>query len=99
MAATLIAPFSGDQVALSTSAVLLYTSSSACSAHAPEQLIVQNNTAIVITVGGSDVTDGVNGVLLPASANASVTIPLLYPGVAVYAIAASGTPDANVVRA
>ena len=99
MAATLIAPFSGDQVALSTSAVLLYTSTTACSAQSQEQLIVQNNSAIVITVGASDVADGVNGVVLPASANASVTIPLRFPNIAVYAIAASGTPDANVVRA
>ena len=99
MAATLIAPFAGDQVALSTSASLIYTSTSACSADSQEQIIVQNNTAIIVTVGASDVTDGANGVLIPASANASVTIPLRFPGQEIYAIAASGTPSVNVVRA
>ncbi len=98
MPATLIAQFSGDQVALSTSAVLLHTSSAAANSNEPEQVLVQNNTAIDITVGGSDVTDGANGVLLPASGNNSVTISLKFPGIEIWAIAASGTPSANVVR-
>ncbi len=99
MAATLTAPFSGDDVALSTSAALIFTATATASVNEPEVIIVQNNSAIVVTVGGSDVTDGVNGITLPASGNNSVTIPLRFPGILVYAIAASGTPVVSVVRA
>lgn len=98
MAATITAHFGGDDVAISTSATLLYTSSSAASANEPEQVLLQNNEAIDITIGGSDVADGSNGVLLPASQNASVTVACKFPGIEIYGIAASGTPDVNVVR-
>ena len=98
MAASFNAHFSGDDVALSTSATLIYTSDASASANEPEQILVQNNEAIDITVGGSDVLDGSHGVLLPASQNASVTIAAKFPGIEIYAIAASGTPDVNVVR-
>ncbi len=98
MAATIPAHFGGDQVALSTTAALVYTSSAAANSNEPEQVLLQNNTAIDITVGASDVADGVNGILLPASGNNSVSISLKFPGIVIYAIAASGTPDLNVVR-
>lgn len=98
MAAAPTAHFGGDDVALSTTAALVYTSTSAASANEPESVIIQNNSAINVTVGGSDVADGSNGILLPASGNNSVTIPLKFPGIEVYAIAASGTPSVQVVR-
>lgn len=98
MPATIPAHFGGDDVALSTSAALLYTSSAAASANEPEQVLVQNNSAIQVTVGASDVADGSNGVVLPASQNASVTIACKFPGITIYAVAASGTPSVQVVR-
>lgn len=96
--AVIIAPVGGDQVALSTSAALVYTATPAASATEPEKVVFQNNTAIDITVGASDVADGTNGVLLAASGNNSTTFWLRHPKAEVYAIAASGTPDLNVVR-
>ena len=98
MAASFSAHFSGDDVAIATSATLIFTSTSAAGANEPEQIIVQNNSAIVVTVGGSDVSDASNGVVLPASANSTLTIPLKFPGIKVYAASASGTPSVQVTR-
>lgn len=98
MPVSLSAHFSGDDQQISTSATLLYTSSPAASATEPEVIIVQNNTATQVTVGGADVADASNGVVLPASGNTSVSISLKFPGIAVYAAAASGTPTVQVVR-
>lgn len=98
MPATLAAHFSGDQVALSTSATLLYTSGPAAGVNEPEHVLVQNNSAIAVTVGGADVADGENGVVLAGGNNNSVTIACKFPGIPIYAIAASGTPSVNVVR-
>lgn len=96
--AVLIQHTAGDQCTLSTSASIVYTASPAASASEPEKIVFQNNTAIDITVGASDVTDGANGVLLVASGNNSVTMHLRNPGEVLYAVAASGTPALNVVR-
>ena len=96
--AVIIAPIGGDQVTLSTTAGVVYTATPAATASEPEKVVLQNNTAINITVGASDVTDGVNGVLLVASGNNSTAYWLRNPGTEIYAIAASGTPDLNVNR-
>lgn len=98
MAAAFTAHFSGDDVALSTSAALIHTSGPTASATEPEVIIIQNNSAIQVTVGGSDVADASNGVVLPASTNASLSLSLKFPGITVYAVAASGTPSVQVTR-
>lgn len=97
--AVIPADFGGDQVVLTGGIDLVYTASPRASASEPENVIFQNNTAIDITVGGPDVGDGINGVLLPASGNNSVTVPFRAPLTKAYAFAASGTPPLNVVRA
>ncbi len=98
--AVLVAEFAGDQVVLSTAAQLVYTADHMASASEPQVVICQNNDASIdITIGASDVADGVNGVLLVANGNNSVSIPLRTPGTEIYAIAASGTPSLNFVRA
>ncbi len=92
--------FSGDDVVLSTSAIIILTASPRASASEPEVYIVQNNHATaVITVGGANVGDESNGVVLPTNGNNSVSIPMRSPGAVVYAIADTGTPSIQVTRA
>ena len=98
MPATFTASIGGDDVALSTSAAIVVTASPTASRSEPERVLVQNNTAIDVTVGGPNVADGSNGVLLPASGSNAVTVYLTNPGETVYAIAASGTPNVQVTR-
>ena len=98
MPATFAAHFAGDDVALSTTAALVFTSGPAASSNEPELVMFQNNEAIDITLGYSDVTDGSHGAVLPASGNNSITISFKFPGIEVWGIAASGTPDINVIR-
>jgi len=83
----------GDDKALSTSPAIVWTATSAASATNPQRIIIQNNSAIVITVGASDVANASNGVVLPASGNHKVEINLTQPLESVYAVAASGTPS------
>lgn len=91
--------FQGDDVALSTTAAIVYTASNRASASEPETVIIQNQDAsIAVTVGGSDVAAGSNGIVL-ASQYDTVTVPLRSPGAVVYAVAASGTPTVTVTRA
>ena len=99
MAASIPADFGGDDVALSTSATLVYTASPRASASEPETVTVQNlHATAVVTVGASDVADESNGIVLSAQYD-SVTVPLRSPGTEVYAIADTGTPTVSVVRA
>lgn len=98
MPATIIAPIQGDDVALTTSATSVYVASDHASASEPEKIVVQNlDASIVITVGGSDVANGSNGVVLGSQYD-SVTLHLRTPGSTVYAVAASGTPSVSVTR-
>ncbi len=99
MAASFIADFSGDLVALNSStATLLYTAGPRASASEPEVVVFQNNTAVVQTVGASDVDDEVNGFVLAASLNAWCAISFRSPGDTAYGFAASGTDDIMVIR-
>lgn len=98
MAATFIADFSGDLVALSTTATLLYTATGRATASEPEIVVFQNNTAIVQTIGSTDVADEVNGFVLAADVHAWVAIPFRSPGDTAYGIAASATPNVMVIR-
>ncbi len=97
--AVFLEEFSGDQVVLSTAASVILTASPRASASEPESFILQNNESIDITVGGSTVTDGANGVLLVGAGNRSVTVTCRSPLAQIQAIAASGTPSLNVTRA
>lgn len=100
MAASFVADLGGDDVALNSStATLLYTASHRASASEPELILVQNNSAIIMTIGGSDVAKSSKGVVLAADGNNSVTWSLRNPGVdKIYGISATGTPSAQVVR-
>jgi hypothetical protein len=98
MSAVFTASISGDDVALSTTAVPVVTASPTASRSEPEKIVVQNNSAIAVTVGGPDVAAGSNGIVLAASGNNSVTLHLTNPGERVFAIAASGTPSVQVTR-
>lgn len=81
----------GDDVSVAASATVVFTATSAASATNPQKIIIQNNTATVCTVGGSDVAAASNGVVLPASGNNKVEINLTQPNEKVYAISSSGT--------
>ncbi len=83
----------GDDKALSTSAAIVWTATPAADATNPQTIKIQNNTAINVTVGGSDVGNSSNGILLKADTNSIVEIKLTQPLESVYAIAASGTPS------
>ena len=98
MSATFTASIGGDDVALSTSAAIVVTASPTASRSEPEKIVVQNNSAINVTVGGPNVADGSNGIFLVGSENQSVTLHLTNPNESVYAIAASGTPSVQVTR-
>ena len=101
MAASFVDHFAGDLVALNAStATLIHTSGPSAGNNGPEQIIVMNRSAAVITVGGYDVTDEVNGLILPdgSTTPTSTVIPLRFPGIKVYAIASAGTPNVTVVR-
>ena len=99
MAATLVSPFDADDVALSTTAALIYTSDPKfASVNKPETIIVQNlDASIIVTVGPSNVTSLSHGVVL-ATQYDSITIEFNHGGIEVYAIAASGTPNVVVAR-
>lgn len=92
------ASIAGDDVALSTTAAVILVADHTASRSEPAKYVVQNNSAIDVTVGGPDVAAGSNGILLPGNTNASVTLHLTNPGESVYAIAASGTPSVQVTR-
>ena len=99
MPATFTASIGGDDVALSTSAAVVVTASPTASRGEPEKIVIQNNHAsAVVTVGGPNVADGSNGIVLPGGANNSVTLHLTNPGESVYAIADTGTPSVQVTR-
>jgi hypothetical protein len=88
----------GDDVALATSAVLLYTAGNRASASEPEIVRVQRlDASILNTVGGSDVASGSNGVVLDVQYD-FVDVRLRAPGATIYGIAASGTPSVTVTR-
>jgi len=97
MSAVFTAPISGDDVALSTTAAPVVTAGPTASRSEAEKILIQNNSAIAVTVGGANVAAGSNGVVLPGSGSA-LTIFLTNPGETVYAVAASGTPTVQVVR-
>ena len=59
----------GDDIALSTSRTVIWTATSNASSTSPQRVIVQNNSATVCTIGGSDVADGSNGVKIFTSAS------------------------------
>jgi len=87
----------GDDVALSTSAVAVWTANNG-DANQPQSVTVQSSQSVVVTVGGADVANASNGVVLPdgSSAPKAVTVPLYY-GDVLYAIAASGTPTVQIL--
>jgi len=98
MAATLTKPFDADDVVLSTSATLIFTSTNRATVDHPETIIVQSVTAsAVVTVGPSNVADGSNGTVLPNQYD-TITIEFNSPGTEVYAIAAAATPTVTVSR-
>jgi hypothetical protein len=86
-----------DDVALSTTAAVIWTAT-AGDANQPQSVTVQSNQAIVVTVGGPDVADASNGVVLPdgSSTPTSITVPM-YLGDELYAISASGTPSVQIL--
>ena len=97
---TILEDVGGDDATLGAAgtAEVLYTSTHRASAHAPEAIIIQNNTAIDVTIGGPDVADGSNGTKLVASKNSSLVMLLHAPGTEVWWDAASGTPTVSVLR-
>jgi hypothetical protein len=79
--------------ALSTTAELVYTANNG-SADAPQSIVIYNaDASIVVYVGGEgvDTTDG-----FPLAAGASVSIDLM-AGDEVWAVAASGSPNINML--
>jgi len=59
----------GDDITLSTSPSVIWTATRAASSTFPQRVIVQNNSATVCTVGGSDVSDASNGVKIFTTAS------------------------------
>ncbi len=59
----------GDDITISTSPTVIWTATSSASSGTPQSVIVQNNSATVCTVGGSDVANGSNGVKIFVSAS------------------------------
>jgi hypothetical protein len=82
---------------LSTTAQVIWTATHG-DASQPQSVTVQNNQAIVVTVGDSGVTDGSDGLVLPdgSTTPTSVTVPM-YQGDVLYGVAASGTPSVQVL--
>jgi hypothetical protein len=86
----------GEDNALSTSAEVIWTATQAASIDHPNLVFVENHDgSIVVTVGGSDVTDGVAGLKLAAGGRVG-PITLTQPNEKLYAIAASGTPTVSI---
>lgn len=89
-------PLTGDDVALTTSRSVIISTPYHTGSN-PHKYLVQNNSAVDVTIGGSDVADGSNGIVIPGSGNHSLVLEL-FNQVDVYAIAASGTPSLQVLR-
>ncbi len=91
--------FQGDNETIGTSAVLIYTASHRASGSEPENLTVQNlHASATVTVGGSDVADEENGIVLDAAYDA-ISIPLRSPGTEVYAISDTASTNISITRA
>ena len=91
--------FQGDDVSLETSSQEIYEASGRATAGEPEVIIVQNlHPTAVVTVGGSDVADGSNGVVLAAQYD-TLSIPLRSPKAKVYAISDTASTPITVTRA
>lgn len=74
----------GDDISLGAAPTLLYTADGSATASEPISVTIQNLHAIAhVTIGGSNVGDESNGVVLDAQYD-SVTVPLRYPGATVY---------------
>ena len=88
----------GDMVTVGAAATLLYTADHQASNSEPINVTVQNTHATaVVTVGGFDVGDEVNGVVLDSQYDA-ISIPLRYKGATVYAYSdTASTPVAVFV--
>ena len=84
--------FRGIDFICSTSAQLCWTFTG--TADAMQSVIVQNPSAIVITVGGPDVLDGVRGITIPAETTLAVPG---YSGDRLYVVAASATPTVRML--
>lgn len=91
-------PMTGDDVALSTTRAVIISTPYHTGSN-PHKYLIQNNSAIAVTVGGADVADGSNGIVIQGGTNHERTLVLeLFHQVDVYAIAASGTPSVQVLR-
>jgi len=79
--------------ALSITAELIYTSTSGHSDSPQGVVILNSDASITVYIGGEDVdtTDG-----FPIAAGASVSLDLIV-GEAIWAVAASGTPNINML--
>ena len=84
--------FKGTDFACSTSAQLCWMFTG--TADAMQSLIIQNPSAVNVTVGGPDVDDASLGAVI--GPNASLVVPG-YSGDALYIIAASGTPTVRML--
>ena len=91
-------PIQGDVFTAGTSVLPAYTASDRASKSEPEKIVFQNlHASGVVTVGGSDAGDEVNGVVLAAQYE-SVTLHLTDPGVKVYLYSDTAATPVGVTR-
>lgn len=89
----------GDNETVGTTAVLIYTASDRATASEPENVTIQNlHDSAHVTVGGSDVADEENGIVLDAQYDA-ISVPLRSPGTQVYAISDTASTTISITRA
>ena len=96
--ATITQEIGGDDQSVGTSAALAFTASHRASASEPEKIVIQNvHASQTLTVGGSDVAAGSNGVVLGSQYD-SVTLWLRVPGTQVYIVGSGASTTATVTR-